>query len=80
MNGRRRGASSACARDVPVLWRFESPGGELAGEFESVSSHVQALADEGVVRPVLAVYEVAGEVVVGGERIAVAGFVRHMQR
>lgn len=67
-------------RDVPVLWRFESPGGELAGEFESVSSHVQALADEGVVRPVLAVYEVAGEVVVGGERIAVAGFVRHMQR
>ncbi len=67
-------------RDVPVLWRFDSPGGELAGEFESVSSHVQALDGGGAVRPVLAVYEVAGEVFVGGERISVAGFLRHAQR
>ena len=67
-------------RDIPVLWRFRSSDGELAGEIESVSSHLQALAGEGPILPVLGVYEVAGWVTVGETRVAVKGFLRHFQR
>lgn len=67
-------------RGVPVLWRMESSDGMLSGEFESRSSHVQALAGTGAILPVLAVYEVAGRISVGEEEVAVKGFLRHMQR
>ena len=66
-------------RDVPVLWRIESPDGVLAGEFESVGSHLRSLAAEGAILPVLAVYEVAGQLTVDGERVAVRGFLRHFR-
>ena len=67
-------------RDIPVLWRFRSSDGELAGEVESVSSHLQAIGGEGPILPVLGVYEVAGHVTVGEARVAVKGFLRHFQR
>lgn len=67
-------------RDVPVLWRFRSSDGELMGEIESVSPHLQAIAGEGPILPVLGVHEVAGQVTVGGNRVAVKGFLRHFQR
>jgi len=67
-------------RDIPVRWRFRSSDGGLAGEIESVSSDLEALAGEGPILPVLGVYEVAGQVTVGDEQVAVKGFVRHLQR
>ncbi len=67
-------------RDIPVLWRFRSSDGELAGEVESVSSHLQAIEGEGPILPVLGVYEVAGWVAIGETRVAVKGFLRHFQR
>lgn len=67
-------------RDVPVLWGIESGDGRLEGEFESVSSHLQSQDGDGAILPVLAVYEVAGQLTVDGERVAVRGFLRHFQR
>ena len=67
-------------RDIPVLWQFRSDDGELAGEVESVSSHLQAIDAEGPILPVLGVYEVAGWVTIGETRVAVKGFLRHFQR
>ena len=67
-------------RGVPVLWRIESDDGMLSGEFESRSSHVQALDGSGAILPVLAVYEVAGRVTVDEVEVAVKGFLRHFQR
>jgi len=67
-------------RDIPVRWRFRSSDGELMGEIESVSPHLQAIAGDGPILPVLGVYEVAGQVTVGGNRVAVKGFLRHYQR
>ena len=67
-------------RGVPVLWHIESADGTLSGAFESVSSHVQALDGAGAILPVLAVYEVSGQVNVGGDEVAVKGFLRHFQR
>ena len=67
-------------RDIPVLWRFRSDDGELAGEVESVSAHLQAIDAEGPILPVLGVYEVAGWVTIGETRVAVKGFLRHFQR
>ena len=67
-------------RNIPVQWRFRSDDGELAGEIESVSSHLQAIDGEGPILPVLGVYEVEGQVTVGETRVAVKGFLRHFQR
>ena len=67
-------------RDIPERWRFRSSDGSLAGEVESVSSDLEALGGEGPILPVLGVYEVAGQVTVGDTRVAVKGFVRHLQR
>ncbi len=67
-------------REVPVLWRVESGDGTLSGTFESGNSHVQALEGTGAILPVLAVYEVAGRIVVDEEEVAVKGFLRHLQR
>lgn len=67
-------------REVPVLWRFRSRTGGLSGTLASTSSRVQTLGGSGAVRPVLAVYEVAGEVEVGGAVVVVRGFVRHYQQ
>ena len=67
-------------RDVPVLWRVESGDGTLSGTFESRNSHVQALEGTGAILPALAVYEVAGRIVVDEEEVAVRGFLRHLQR
>lgn len=67
-------------RDIPVGWRFRSGDGELMGEIEFVSAHLQAIAGEGPILPVLGVHEVAGHVTVGGIRVAVKGFLRHHQR
>ena len=68
-------------RDVPVLWRFRSEDGGLAGEIEPMSpGHIHTLEGEGPVLPVLGVYEVGGEVTVGETQLAVKGFLRHFQR
>ena len=67
-------------REIPVGWRFESSDGDLSGEFESVSWHLQTLEGAGAILPVLGVYEVAGHVTTGGTRIPVRGFLRHFQR
>ncbi|MDE2874787.1 MAG: hypothetical protein OXU69_03165 [Gemmatimonadota bacterium] len=67
-------------RDIPLLWRFRSGDGELMGEVEPVSSHLQAIPGEDPIRPVLGVHEVAGQISVGGTRVAVKGFLRHSQR
>ena len=66
-------------RDVPVLWRIESADGRLEGQFEAVSSHVQLHDGEGAILPVLVVYEVAGQITIDGEQVAVSGFLRHFQ-
>ena len=67
-------------RDIPVQWRFRSGDGELAGEIEPVSSHLQTIEGEGPILPVLGIYEVAGDVTIDGTRVAVRGFLRHFQR
>lgn len=67
-------------REVPVLWRFRSRAGGLSGTLASTSSQVRTLDSPGAERPVLAVYEVAGEVSTGGLGVAVRGFLRHYQR
>ncbi|MCY4398444.1 MAG: hypothetical protein OXE96_03740 [Gemmatimonadetes bacterium] len=67
-------------RDIPVLWRFESPDGGLSGELRPVSAHHRTLDGSGPVLPVLAVYEVHGHVLVNDSRVAVKGFLRHAQR
>ena len=67
-------------REVPVLWRFRSEDGGLVGEIESLSSHIQTLQGEGLILPVLGVYEVAGQVTIGETQVAVKGFLRHFQR
>lgn len=67
-------------REVPVLWRFRSRAGGLSGTLASASSQVQTLSGPDAARSVLAVYEVEGEVSVGGEVSAVRGFLRHYQR
>ena len=67
-------------RDIPLLWRFESSDGQLSGEFQPVSAHHQALDGSGPILPVLAVYEVEGQVTTNGTQIPVKGFLRHSQR
>ena len=67
-------------RDVPVLWRVESGDGRLTGTIEAVSSHLQVLGGDGAILPVRAVYEVAGQIAVDDEVVAVRGFVHHFQR
>lgn len=67
-------------RDIPVLWRFRSGDGGMAGEIEPVSPHLQTVGGEGPILPVLGVYEVAGQVTVGGNPVPVKGFLRHFQR
>lgn len=66
-------------RDIPTLWRFRSGDGELMGEIEPVSTRLQAIAGEDPILPVLGIYEVAGQVTVGGVRVDVKGFLRHFQ-
>ena len=67
-------------RQVPVLWRFRSRAAGLSGTLASTSSLVRTLDGPDAARPVLAVYEVAGEVSVAGAAVAVRGFLRHYQR
>ena len=67
-------------RVVPVVWRFQSGDGRLVGEVESLRSHLQTLDGEGLILPVLGVYEVAGHVSVGETELPVKGFLRHFQR
>lgn len=67
-------------RQVPVFWRFRSRAAGLSGTLASTSSHVRTLDGPDAALPVLAVYEVAGEVSAAGEVVAVRGFLRHYQR
>lgn len=66
-------------RDIPVDWRLASPGGEVEGEFQAVGFHLAAGSGEGPILPVLAFYEVEGEIRIMGEAFPVQGLVRHLQ-
>lgn len=70
----------AARREVPVLWQIDSRGEELSGTLESKSSDWKTLGGNGAIRPVLVVFEVAGEVSIGGVPTPVRGFLRHYQR
>ncbi len=67
-------------RDVPVVWTISATDPELAGRFEAVSSHQHTMRGTGARLPALGVYEITGSVTIGAERIAVSGFLRHLQR
>ena len=67
-------------RDIPVAWTVASTEPFLSGEFEAVSSHQHTMRGTGARLPTLGVYELAGHVTIGTERIAVKGFLRHLQR
>lgn len=66
-------------RDVPVVWSVTSENGDLSGEIEATSSHVQTFEGDGPRLPVLGVYEVIGHLEIGGARQSVRGFLHHVQ-
>jgi len=66
-------------RDVPVAWRFSTPGREISGELEVGAVHLQALEEEGPILPVEGLFEVRGEVQMEGRAFPVVGLLRHVQ-
>ncbi len=74
------GVFEEARRELPALWDVESSDGTLRGRLRAVSAQRRALGASGPISPVLALYEVAGEMSVRGERVAVRGFLRHAQR
>jgi hypothetical protein len=73
-------AFESARRDIPTRWRLSSPGGEITGELEVVSQHLNAGAGEGPLLPVTAFYEVSGSLRVEGQNYRVTGIVSHRQR
>lgn len=67
-------------RDVPVAWRIESSDGELTGELQAVTSHLEALEGDGPLLPVDGLFLVQGTVRVAESEITGAGLLRHLQR
>ena len=67
-------------RDVPVRWSLGTPGEEVSGTLESVSSHLMTGQGDGPILPLLGLFEVSGMVEVQGEQFPVTGLIRHVQR
>ena len=67
-------------RDIPVRWGIGTPGGEVSGSLESVSSHVIVGQGDGPILPLIALFEVSGSIEVEGEEFSVSGIIRHVQR
>ncbi|MEX0936186.1 MAG: hypothetical protein WD013_04710, partial [Gemmatimonadota bacterium] len=67
-------------RDIPRSWAFATPGGELSGVLQPLSTHLEAGNGEGPILPVRGFFTVEGTVQVEGEEFEVVGLVRHVQR
>ena len=67
-------------RDVPVAWTIRSADGELDVTLRSTGMELRAGIGAGPLLPVEGLYQVAGEIVIGGDTLQVRGLVRHVQR
>jgi len=66
-------------RDVPIAWSLTSPEGELSGSFERRTADLRAVEAPGALLPVDGVFDVVGEITLGGVVRPVEGIVRHRQ-
>ena len=67
-------------RDVPVAWTIRSADGELDVTLRSTGMELRAGVGAGPLLPVEGLYQVSGDIVIGGDSLQVRGFVRHVQR
>lgn len=67
-------------RDVPVAWTIRSADGELDVTLRSTGMDLRAGIGDGPLLPVEGLYQVSGEIVIGGDSLQVRGFVHHVQR
>jgi len=67
-------------RDVPVAWRITTADGAIEGALRARSSDLSAGEGSGPLRPVRALFEVAGSVSLGGNSFPVQGLLVHERR
>ncbi|MDX1492679.1 MAG: hypothetical protein R3253_01295 [Longimicrobiales bacterium] len=67
-------------RDIPVEWTIETESGSLSGTLEAVSAEILPGEGPGPLLPVLALYEVAGELTTASSDFPVHGVVVHRRR
>jgi hypothetical protein len=67
-------------RDVPVSWRISSADGRIEGRLEVRSAEIQAREGQGPLLPVLALFEVEGQISSEEGRFPVRGLLVHERR
>lgn len=67
-------------RDVPVSWRVSSEDGSIEGRLDVRSAEIQAGAGPGPLLPVLALFEVDGQISSEEGRFPVRGLLVHQRR
>ncbi len=67
-------------RDIPVSWRVTAADGSLNGELRVLSSNIREGAGPGPLLPVLALYEVSGEISTAEGSYPVRGLLMHERR
>lgn len=67
-------------RDIPVEWELETEDGSVSGRLEAVSAEMQPGDGPGPLLPVLALYEVVGELSTVSGDFPVHGIVVHQRR
>lgn len=77
---RRREAFPPARRDVPVEWEIWSSDVSVQGELEALSAEIQPGDGPGPLLPVLALYEVTGEISTSAGDFPVHGIVVHERR
>lgn len=73
-------AYESARRNVPIRWSIGTPGEEISGSLESVSSHLMVGQGDGPILPLLGLFEVSGVMEVLGQEFSVTGMIRHVQR
>ncbi len=66
-------------RDVPMSWEIQSPEGDLIGSLSTIAPFLEVAEGEGPMLPLDALFQVAGNLTLGGEDFPVRGFIRHIQ-
>lgn len=66
-------------REVPDAWALTAVDADLSGNLSPVTSHVTVGEGEGPQLPIDALFEVRGDLQIGGRELPVRGLVRHVQ-
>lgn len=66
-------------RDVPMSWDVRSPEGDLVGSLTTEAPFLEASEGSGPVLPVIALFQVTGNLTLAGVDYPIHGFIHHVQ-